>query len=73
MIIDSHAHYNNNAFKKPFRYLTYDKDGYILKEGAREQLFREFVSFVNDADGNPIFENTMQYAILKKEWEVRRL
>lgn len=31
--------------------------------------FREFVSFVNDADGNPIYENTYQYAILKKEWE----
>lgn len=34
----------------------------------REGLFREFVSFVKDADGNPIYENTMQYAILKKEW-----
>ena len=35
----------------------------------REGLFREFVSFVNDADGNPIYENTYQYAILKREWE----
>ena len=35
----------------------------------REGLFREFVSFVKDADGNPIYENTYQYAILKKEWE----
>ena len=43
MIIDSHAHYNNNAYKKPFRYLTYDKDGYALKEGDREQLFRELL------------------------------
>ena len=34
----------------------------------REGLFREFVSFVNDAEGNPIYENTYQYAILKKEW-----
>ena len=33
MIIDSHAHYNNNAYKKPFRYLSYDKAGYALKEG----------------------------------------
>ena len=33
MIVDSHAHYNNNAYKKPFRYLSYDKDGYTLKEG----------------------------------------
>jgi len=43
MIIDSHAHYNNNAYKKPFRYLTYDKDGYALKEGDREQLFQELL------------------------------
>ena len=41
MIIDSHAHYNNNAYKKPFRYLSYDKDGYSLKEGELPQLMRE--------------------------------
>lgn len=34
----------------------------------REGFFREFITFVNDADGNPIYENTYQYAILKKEW-----
>jgi hypothetical protein len=34
----------------------------------REGLFREFVSFVTDDEGAPIFENTMQYAILRKEW-----
>ena len=34
----------------------------------REGLFREFVSFICDADGQPIYENTLQYAILKKEW-----
>ena len=43
MIIDSHAHYNNNAYKKPFPYLSYDKDGYALKEGDREQLFQELL------------------------------
>ena len=35
----------------------------------REGLFMEFVSFVKDEDGNPIYENTYQYAILKSEWE----
>ena len=34
----------------------------------REGLFMEFVTFVNHPDGTPIYENTMQYAILKKEW-----
>ena len=35
----------------------------------QEGLFKEFVSFVKDEEGNPIYENTMQWAILKKEWE----
>ena len=37
----------------------------------QEGLFREFVTFVNDDDGNPIYENTIQWAILKWEWEER--
>ncbi len=39
---------------------------------CREGLFLEFVSFVNGPDGTPLYENTMQYAILKKEWEKQR-
>jgi RimJ/RimL family protein N-acetyltransferase len=35
----------------------------------REGLFLEFVSFVNNADGTPLYENTIQYAILRKEWD----
>lgn len=34
----------------------------------REGLFMEFVSFVNNAVGTPRYENTFQYAVLKKEW-----
>lgn len=34
----------------------------------REGLFKEFTSFEKDGEGVPIFENTMQYAILRKEW-----
>ena len=34
-----------------------------------EGLFREFVSFMKNPDGTPRYENTCQYAILKKEWE----
>ena len=41
MIIDSHAHYNNSAYKKLFRYLSYDEDGYTLKEGELPQLIQE--------------------------------
>ena len=35
----------------------------------KEGLFLEFVSFINNPDGTPKYENTMQYAILKKEWD----
>ena len=38
----------------------------------REGLFREYVTFVKDENGNPIYENTYQYAILKKEWETEK-
>ena len=34
----------------------------------REGLYMEFISFVNNPDGSPRNENTVQYSILKKEW-----
>lgn len=34
----------------------------------REGLVVEFVSFGTAADGSEIYENTLQYAILRKEW-----
>lgn len=37
----------------------------------QEGMFIEFISFENDAEGEPIFENTAQYALLKKEWTAR--
>lgn len=35
----------------------------------KEGEFKEFVSFVNGPDGEPVYENTWQYALLKKEWQ----
>ncbi len=35
----------------------------------REGVFLEYVSFVKNKDGTPKYENTVQYAILKKEWK----
>ena len=40
------------------------------KLGMRhEGTFMEFVSFIDNSDGTPKYENTMQFAILKREWE----
>ena len=39
------------------------------KLGMRlEGLFKEYISFVNNPDGSPHYEDTRQYAILRKEW-----
>ena len=44
------------------------------KVGMRKEgLFLEFISFVNYPDGTPRYENTYQYAILKKEWDAERI
>lgn len=39
----------------------------------REGLFLEFISFKNNLDGTPHYDNTYQYAILKKEWKNRSI
>lgn len=39
----------------------------------REGVFLEFVSFVTNPDGTPKYENTVQYAILQKEWQQKQL
>ncbi|MBE5960980.1 MAG: GNAT family N-acetyltransferase [Lachnospiraceae bacterium] len=39
----------------------------------QEGCFMEFISFVNNPDGTPKYENTMQFAILKKEWHEKHV
>lgn len=34
----------------------------------REGVFKEFVSFKHNLEGKPVYEDTMQYALLRKEW-----
>ncbi len=34
----------------------------------QEGLFKEFISFVDDENGDPVYEDTMEWAILRKEW-----
>lgn len=36
----------------------------------QEKLFKDYISFVNDENGNPIFENTYRYVLLKKDWKL---
>lgn len=57
------------------RLYAYVDDGNTASErlcqrlGMRQEgVFREFVSFVKDEHGAPIFEDTKQYAILASEW-----
>lgn len=40
------------------------------KLGMRQEgFFKEFMSFVKQPDGTPFYENTFQFALLKKEWQ----
>ncbi len=76
----AHAFFNYLFHQKGVRRIYAFTEDYNLasqnlcrKLGMRQEgLFREFVSFVNDADGSPIYENTIQWAILKKEWDAIR-
>ena len=68
-------HYLFNE-KQARRIYTYTEDDNIAcqrlceKLGMRQEgFFKQFVSFINDLDGNPIYENTYQYAILKDEFK----
>ena len=63
------------AVKRAWRLYAYVEENNIASQRLcerlgmrREGLFKEFVSFVAEDDGAPEFENTMQYAILRKEW-----
>ena len=76
----AHAFFDYLFYQKGARRIYAYTEDYNLssqnlckKLGMRQEgLFMEFVSFVNDAEGNPIYENTYQYAILKKEWDAQR-
>lgn len=68
----SHLFENENAR----RIFAYTEDYNIScqklleKLGFRKEgLYKEFVSFIKDENGEPIYENTYEYAILKKEWK----
>lgn len=49
---------DNDASQKLCERLGMRKEGYFI----------EYISFVQHEDGTPKYENTLQYAILKKEW-----
>lgn len=45
-------------------YLTFPCEKLVMRW---KDMFLEFVSFITNPDGTPKYENTVQYAILKKE------
>ncbi|MCF8481393.1 MAG: GNAT family N-acetyltransferase [Rhodospirillum sp.] len=61
-----------NGFRRIYAYVEdHNKPSQRLCEKLgmrREGVFVEYVSFTKDEAGNPIYENTMQYAILQREW-----
>ena len=68
MIIDSHAHYANNCYKKPFRYLTWDENGYALAEGELPQLIQQ----MEDADIRYFIEPAVHLAACEEVLELAK-
>lgn len=61
--------------KNARRIYAYVEDYNIASQKLCERLgfrkeghFLEFISFIKNEDGTPKYEDTMQYAILKREW-----
>lgn len=57
------------------RLYAYVEDTNVASQRLCERLgmrkagvFKEFISFREDATGTPIYENTMLYALLRHEW-----
>ena len=75
-----YAFYDYLFMRKGVRRLYVNVDDYNARSQhlceklglRREGLFREFVSVVDGADGKPVYENTIQYALLKREWMAKR-
>ena len=53
------------------------KDSLRVDDDADDAMLTGYLaaaeSFVKNADDTPKYENTMQFAILKKEWEQKEL
>lgn len=62
--------------KKARRIFAYVEETNIRSQKLCERLgmrkegcFMEFISFTQNTDGTPKYENTFQYAVLNKEWK----
>ena len=64
--------FNEKNIRRLYAYTEIDNlpsQNVCKKLGMRhEGTFKDFISFVNNPDGTPKYETTMQFAILKSEW-----
>lgn len=64
--------FDRNGARRIYGYLESDnirsKNLYRRLGMRHEGCFKEFISFVNNPDGTPKYEDTCVYAVLKKEW-----
>lgn len=69
--------FKNLGARRLFAYVEEDNlrsQKLCLRLGMRKEgVFVEFVSFCNNPDGTAKYEDTAQYAILRREWEGRGL
>lgn len=74
------AYFNYLFLEKNMRRLyAYTEEDNIASQNVCRKLgmrhegtFKEFISFVNNPDGTPKYETTLQFAILKREWQSKQ-
>lgn len=69
--------FNEKRARRLYAYVeddNYRSQKLCEKLGMRKEgCFLEFISFIKDENGIPKYENTFQYALLKKEWEKQQI
>ncbi|AJH00604.1 GCN5 family acetyltransferase [Clostridium beijerinckii] len=69
--------FNEKSARRLYAYVeddNYRSQKLCEKLGMRKEgCFLEFISFIKDENGIPKYENTFQYALLKKEWEKQQI
>jgi ribosomal-protein-alanine N-acetyltransferase len=64
--------FNQKGARRVYAYVeddNYKSQKLCERLGMRKEgCFLEFISFTKNEDGTPKYENTLQYALLKKEW-----
>lgn len=65
-------HYPHTSQEKEKKAIAIHNHSFQERIRKNDSIYKEFVTFVNNPDGSPKYEDTCVYAILEKEWNTIR-